>query len=84
MPTLNPLEWGGLWLYGSLLLFVLLWAWQGCVKAARWLGRRMDAAEQRRDGACDSCGCEGFYLTYSPDHGAWFCDGCMAREEVAW
>ena len=42
MPTLNPLEWGGVWLYGSLLLFVLLWAWQGCVNAARWLGRRME------------------------------------------
>ena len=49
LPDWNALEWGGFWLYGSLLLFVLLWAWQGCVKAARWLGRRMEAVE--RDGA---------------------------------
>lgn len=29
---------------------------------------------------CDSCEAEGFRLTYSPEHGAEFCDGCYERE----
>jgi hypothetical protein len=29
---------------------------------------------------CDSCHARGFMLTWSPDHGAHFCDGCYDRE----
>ena len=29
--------------------------------------------------SCDSCGSEGLRLTYSPEHGANFCDGCYAH-----
>jgi len=32
---------------------------------------------------CDSCGCEGFRLTFSHEHGALFCDGCYERENTS-
>jgi hypothetical protein len=33
-----------------------------------------------RQAECDSCGPQGFIVRYSPDHGAYFCDGCYERE----
>lgn len=41
-------------------------------KATNWAYAEMDV--------CNGCASEGFRLTFSPEHAAWFCDGCYERE----
>jgi hypothetical protein len=53
MPDLNPLEWGGLWLYGSFVAFALVyvgtvvrWVWDALTGLVRQI--RDALAERRR------------------------------------